>query len=214
MGLFLYSAMSNDAGFLKAFQKHLPGSAVDYCFALWKENPFNFLITKERQSKLGDFRFRRDRKIQTISINHNLNQYQFLITYLHELAHFRAFTKYGLRIAPHGIEWKRTFQELMLPMLQKAVFPKDIHLALVKHMANPKASTGADLFLSKVIKAYDAPKENGSSLLVELNPGDQFELKGRKFIKEQLRRTRVICEEVQSGRKYLISAHAEVQKIL
>lgn len=213
MGLFLYSGMSTEASFLKAFQKHLPEAAVNYCFGLWKESPFNFLITKERQSKLGDFRFRRDRKIQTISINHNLNQYQFLITYLHELAHFRAFTHHGLRIAPHGIEWKRTFQELMLPMLQGEIFPKDIQLALRKHMTNPKASTGADLFLSKVVRAYDKQKNDGTLLLAELKVGDEFELKGRKFIKEHLRRTRVLCEEINTGRKYLISALAEVAKV-
>lgn len=213
MGLFLYSGMSKDSSFLEAFQKHIPEAAVDYCFGLWKEDPFNFLITKERQSKLGDFRYRRDRKLQTISINYNLNSFQFLITYLHELAHYRAFKKYGLQIAPHGIEWKMTFQGLMIPMLENRVFPQDIHLALTKHMSNPKASTGADLFLSKVIKAYDKQKHDGVLLLADLQAGDQFEIKGRKFTKEHLRRTRVLCEEVSTGRKYLISAHAEVLKV-
>lgn len=213
MGLFLYSTMSKEADFLKVFQKYMPEAAVDYCFQLWKSQPFNFLISKERQSKLGDFRYRRDRKLQTISINHNLNPYQFLITYLHEVAHLKAFIQYGYQIAPHGVEWKRTFQDLMFPILQKPVFPKDVHHALLRHMANPKASTGADLFLSKVVKAYDLNKDENQLLLAEVRVGDSFLLKGRKFKKEAVRRTRVLCEELTSGRKYLISAHAEVSKI-
>ncbi|EOZ98038.1 hypothetical protein A33Q_1545 [Indibacter alkaliphilus LW1] len=205
--------MSADDKFLKAFQKHVPAGSVDYCFDLWREKPFNFLITKERSSKLGDFRFRKDRIIQTISINHNLNPYQFLITYIHEVAHYRAYLQYGLGIAPHGREWKQTFQKLLSPVLNEHVFPKDIRLALTRHMANPKASTGADLFLSKVVKGYDKKDSISGVLLADLKFGESFELRGRKFRKEVLRRTRVLCEELSTGRKYLISAHAEVSRV-
>ena len=198
--------------FLNAFKKHLPEDAVMYCFQLWKQQPFNFFITKNRASKLGDFRYRRDRRIQTITINHNLSPYQFLITYVHEVAHFRAFEKYGMRIKPHGAEWKQTFRELMLPVLSEKVFPKDVYMALLLHMKNPKASTGGDLFLAKTLKAYNAKTTTDTSLLLDLSIGEIFILEGRKFRKDQMRRTRVICEELSTGRKYLISAHAEVKK--
>ncbi|MCH6236654.1 SprT-like domain-containing protein [Cognataquiflexum rubidum] len=205
--------MDKDQAFLKAFQKHVPLPAAEYCWNLWKELPFNFYITRTRQTKLGDFRYRRDQKIQTITINHDLNPYQFLITYVHEVAHFRAFEKYGLNIKPHGPEWKIAFRNLMTPLLSDQVFPKDVLIPLKRHFINPKASSGSDLFLSKAVKKYDGQKTDGVALLVDLIPGEIFELKGRAFKKEAIRRTRVLCQEVDTGRKYLISAHAEVKKI-
>jgi hypothetical protein len=211
--LFYLHGMDKDQAFLRAFQKHVPPAAATYCWDLWKELPFNFYITKTRQTKLGDFRYRRDQKIQTITINHDLNPYQFLITYVHEVAHFRAFEKFGLNIKPHGPEWKIAFRKLMTPLLIDEVFPKDILIPLKRHFINPKASSGSDLFLSKAVKKYDAQQSSGVSLLVDLGPGEMFELKGRAFKKEMTRRTRVLCQEIYTGRKYLISAHAEVKKI-
>jgi hypothetical protein len=211
--LFYIHGMDKDLAFLKAFQKHVPPSAAEYCWNLWKELPFNFYITKTRQTKLGDFRYRRDQKIHTITINHDLNPFQFLITYVHEVAHFRAFEKFGLNIKPHGPEWKIAFRNLMTPLLNDQVFPKDVLIPLKRHFINPKASSGSDLFLSKAVKKYDGQKTDGVSLLVDLIPGEVFELKGRAFKKEATRRTRVLCQEVTTGKKYLISAHAEVKKI-
>lgn len=206
-------AMNHDLRFLETFKKHVPLPAAEYCWTLWKEQPFNFYITKTRQTKLGDFRYRRDQKIQTITINHDLNPYQFLITYVHEVAHYRAFEKFGLNIKPHGPEWKIVFRKLMTPLLIVEVFPKDILIPLKRHFMNPKASSGSDLFLSKAVKKYDVQQSSGVSLLVDLVPGDIFELKGRAFKKEMTRRTRILCQEVNTGKKYLISAHTEVKKI-
>lgn len=205
--------MNQQEQFLEAFKKYLPAGAVEYCFSLWQEKPFNFYITKGRLTKLGDFRYRKDRKLQTISINHDLNPYQFLITFVHEVAHYRAFENHGFNIKPHGAEWKMTFRKLMIPLLNDKVFPKEIQVALSRHLKNPKASTGADLFLSKTVKAFDNNIQSGKVFLADLAKGEVFELQGRKFQKDHTKRTRVLCEEVQTGKKYLISAHAEVKKL-
>ncbi|ERM81950.1 hypothetical protein P872_06805 [Rhodonellum psychrophilum GCM71 = DSM 17998] len=206
--------MSTAQKIFNSLNLHLPENSVQYCWDLWNEDPFNFLITKSRSTKLGDFRYRKDRPIQTITINSDLNTFQFLITYIHEVAHHRAFKNYGIAIKPHGLEWKKTFQEIISPMLSDLVFPKDILIPLKRHMLNPKASTGADLFLNREIKKYNLQnQEPGHSLLNDIKLGSIFELKGRKFQKETVRRTRVLCIEIPSGKKYLISAHAEVRKI-
>lgn len=196
---------------LALLQQQVPANAVQYCWDIWHEDPFHFIITKSRRSKLGDFRYRSDRQIQQITINHDLNPYQFLITYLHEVAHYRAFKQQGLAIKPHGIEWKRAFQKLMSPMLSDLVFPKDVLLPLKQHLINPKARTGADLFLSKELRKYDfRDTDRPVTYLSDLKPGTSFNLRGRKFKKESTRRTRILCLEVNSGQKYLISANAEV----
>lgn len=105
------------------------------------------------------------------------------------------------------------FQSLISPILNEEVFPKEILIPLKRHMANPKASSGADLFLSKSLKKFENNTSLEISLLADLTPGSFFELQGRAFQKELTRRTRVLCQELKTGRKYLISAHAEVKKI-
>ncbi|MCH7401458.1 SprT-like domain-containing protein [Belliella kenyensis] len=204
--------MNHDPRFQQAFEKHLPIKAVPYCLSLWKETPFSFHITKERMTKLGDFRYRSNQKIQTITINYNLNPYQFLITYIHEVAHLRTFAKYGLNIKPHGTEWKRSFQELMSPLLTHEVFPTEILIPLRRHMINPKASSSADLWLMMEVKKFDKKSTSKNKFyLNQIKSGNKFELRGRVFEKLELRRTRVLCLEVSSGKKFLISSHAEVK---
>jgi hypothetical protein len=197
---------------IRHIQGKVPDAALDYCFSLWKEKPFHFVISRSRSSKLGDFRFRRDQPIQKITINHDLNPYQFLITYIHEVAHHRVYAAHSHRCLPHGVEWKRTFQELMLPMIaDRSVFPLDILIPLRRHMLNPKASSGADLFLMKELRKYDPQDpEMQKTLLSDVKLGEKFELKNRVFQKLESRRTRALCLEVATGKKYLISGHAAV----
>lgn len=197
------------------FQFHLPQAAVDYCISLWQKIPFSFKVLKPRTSKLGDFRYRKDRKIQTITINADLNRFQFLLTYIHEVAHLHAFEKFGLSHSPHGLEWKKEFQFLMEPLLTDSVFPKDILIPLRNHMKNPAASSARDLFLMKEMSKYDTPENRAEEemFLSDLMPGKQFILSGRKFKKGETRRTRVLCEEVDSGRKYLVSRLAKVKPL-
>jgi hypothetical protein len=197
------------------FEKHIPATAVSYCLDLWQNTPFSFKVQKPRSSKLGDFRYRKGRQIQTITINSDLNQFQFLLTYVHEVAHLRTFEKHGNAHSPHGTEWKKEFQILMWPLINDSVFPKDILIPLRHHMQNPAASSSRDLFLMKEMSKYDLPSEfiSDQVFLSDLLPGKEFLLSGRKFKKGETRRTRVLCEEVDSGRKYLVSRLAKVKPV-
>ncbi len=189
----------------------VPESALDYCYEVWKADPFRLTITSSRSTKLGDFNFLRGRSFQKISINHDLNIYQFLITYLHEVAHHRVYAKYGMGKKPHGVEWKLAFQSIMAPVLTVRVFPYDVLIPLKRHMANPKASAGADFFLAKELKKYDTVNQGpGLVFLGDIRVGSAFEIKARVFKKLETKRTRVLCQELSNGRKYLISSHAEV----
>lgn len=196
---------------LSIFQKHLPAASVSYCISLWQKNPFHFHVKAPRSTKLGDFRFRRDQEIQTITINSDLNPFQFLLTYIHEVAHHLTFATYGPDHSPHGYEWKRTFQHLMDPMLNEQVFPRDILVPLKRYMKNPAASSARDLFLTKEMSKYDLSESTSAEkFLADLPTGQNFLLKGRRFTKKATRRTRVLCEEVASGRKFLVSTLAKV----
>jgi hypothetical protein len=203
--------MSTTEKLKQILSQKLPASTVNYALALWEKEPFSFKITATRKSKLGDFRYRRDRQIQTITINADLNPYQFLLTYIHEVAHLHAFVKFGIEIPPHGAEWKSTFQQLMIPLLSTTYLPIDLLVPLRKHMRNPKASSSSDLFLMKEMSKYDEKSITQEIVfLSDVKPGNRFLLSGREFEKGETRRTRVLCQEVKSGKKYLIAQLAKV----
>lgn len=191
------------------FEKHLPQSAVNYCYGLWTQLAFEFKITKERSSKLGDYRFDPLTGKHTISVNHNLNSYSFLITYVHEVAHLMTKNKYKNKVLPHGLQWKQEFKKLMLPMLNDKIFPDDILRVLARHMKNPKASSTSDSRLLTVLRKYDG--ETDLTFLSDVAPGTNFLFNKKVYKKLEKRRTRSLCIETNSNRKYLISETATIK---
>jgi SprT protein len=194
---------------LKIFQRYVPQSTIQYCHSLWSQLNFNFKITKERSSKLGDYRFDPMNSKHTISVNHNLNNFSFLITYIHEVAHLMTREKYKHSVLPHGHQWKLEFKKLMLPLLNDQVFPDDILRVLAKHMKNPKASSTSDKHLFMTLRKYD--QEMNLIFLSDLDLGTKFLLNKKVYQKIEKRRTRSICIEVSSHRKYLIAETATVK---
>ncbi|MFN8358154.1 MAG: SprT-like domain-containing protein [Spirosomataceae bacterium] len=196
---------------IHVFRTHLPEPAVSYCYDLWQAHTFLFKITRSRQSKLGDYCYRLDQGHQ-ITVNHDLNPYAFLITYLHEVAHLLVFKQYVRRKAPHGKEWKAQFRQLLIPMMTETVFPKPILIALQLYVRNPTAATNSFGPLKEALKAFDPVDPNLISLL-QVAEGEAFVLGKRVFVKGELRRTRVVCTELRSGRKYTVLAKAMVKKV-
>lgn len=193
-------------------QQHVPENAVHYCLDLWTAIPFHFKVTRKRNTKLGDYRFDQRNSSHTITVNFDLNQYSFLITYIHEIAHLLTTERYGRKTQPHGKEWKSCFQELMEPALTDLIFPSDILILLFKHMKNPKASTFADSKLLHALRKHDH-HESDLVPLSELIEGDIFEFNRQKYKKLSLRRTRVLCQQAENSRKYLISKMALVRSL-
>lgn len=193
-------------------QAHLPVAALEYCYKLWHETPFQLKITRTRQTKVGDFTSKRSIAHPRITLNHELNPFLFLITYIHEVAHLRVHLQYGNRVDPHGEEWKISFRQLMQPMLDQKVFPDNIFNELERHMGNPKASSFADSELTKVLRSYD--KNAGQyATLSEIPEGSLFHFQGRFFKKGKIRRTRVLCHEVKTKRHYLVPADVLVSSV-
>lgn len=179
-----------------------------YCLRLWEENPFHFQLSKRRISKSGDFTCRHGHTPR-ISINRDLHPLEFLITYVHEVAHLRVHQVHAFRAEAHGQEWKRTFQELLRPMMLPSIFPTELLTELERHMANPMASTYSDSALTQVLRKQD-PRAANITLLSDLPEGSVFDLNGRWFKKGKLQRTRVLCLEVKSRRKFLVPADVPV----
>ena len=190
-------------------KKHIPEAAHASLFNLLDKHPIHIKITRERLTKQGDFRVLRNGEAQ-ISVNHNLNKYSFLLTLVHEIAHWLTHKKYK-RMKPHGAEWKTEFKYLMLPFLNNDVFPNDTLPYLAQYLKNPKAATGSDVQLSIALKKYDAPTDTIS--LFELSLGNQFKLRNKTFILGEKRRTRYECMDQKTNKKYLIHQNADVRLV-
>ena len=193
-------------------QKHVPANAVHYCLDLWTAIPFHFKVTKRRSTKLGDYRYDHRNKSHSITVNYDLNPYSFLITYIHEIAHLLNTERHGRKVPPHGTQWKKCFIELMEPALSDLIFPSDVLDLLKRHLKNPKASTYADAKLVMALRHYDEQKSDLIPL-DNLEDGKVFEFNNRTYTKLNLRRTRVLCRESRSTKKYLISKMALVRAI-
>src|SRR5690606_16500826 len=197
---------------IEILKKHVPQEAVNYCYALWNEAPFELKLTRSRQTKVGDFTSKGRKSHPRITLNDDLNPYLFLQTYVHEVAHLRVYITLGNKVDPHGEEWKTMFTELMVPLLWENVFPEDILHELRRHMVNPKASSFADSDLTQAFRKYD--KDATRFVTLSLLPeGSIFNFQGRYFKKGKVRRTRVLCVEMKSKRSYLVPIDAQVNNV-
>ena len=176
---------------------------------------FNLRITKNRSSKLGDFRNATSTERHKISVNHNLNPFAFLITLVHEIAHLTCWEKHKWRVKPHGEEWKGEFKKLMHYFFFENIFPEDIKFSLERYMQDPAASSCSDVNLQRVLKKYDTIHHSNNFILLEQIPTEtKFIYNGKRiFIKGEKIRKRIRCVEVESKRAYLFSPLAEVEII-
>jgi hypothetical protein len=134
------------------------------------------------------------RHAHQITVNHDLNPYSFLITYVHEVAHLRVESNTRRRIAPHGREWKQEFARLLDYFLKQDIFPSDVVGALTSYIQNPAASSCSDHDLLRALRKYDR-KEMQHVLHLEDVPKDAlFRLHASRskqlFQKGDLLRTR------------------------
>jgi len=175
---------------------------------------FNLKITQSRNSKLGDYSSPQRKGYHLITINHNLNQYAFLITLVHEVAHLVTYEQFKEKlrnIKPHGAEWKKNFKNLIGYFLNNEIFPVEVLHALKNYMDNPAASSCSDADLQRVLKRYDPP--TNKKFLEDLAYNSTFKINGRIFKKGQLQRKRFECIELATKKTYLVSGIAEVLPI-
>ncbi|APX99869.1 SprT-like domain-containing protein [Lacinutrix venerupis] len=192
-------------------QNHVPSQAIPRVLKLLEHDDLVVLVKKERKTRHGDYRKLPNGKHQ-ITINENLNSYRFLITLIHEIAHFETYKTYGKHIKPHGLEWKRTFQHLMLPFINPEIFPMDLLPLLARHFKNPKASSDTDTQLALSLRQFDEPKNK--TFIFELPLGETFIFRNNKIFKKGKKRTkRYECTELKTGKVYLFNPNAEVEPI-
>lgn len=198
----------------QALSKYLPERTAHPLAQIIVDYQISLKITRSRSTKFGDYRSPHQGKGHQISINGDLNEFHFLITLLHEIAHCFTFIRHQRQVAPHGKEWKMQFKTLLEPFIKHKIFPEDIQTALIKHIEKIKASSCTDRNLLFVLKSYDPIPEGSEQVILEaLAEGSFFIFREKQFQKGILRRTRIMCQELDSKKWYLFHPLAEVVPI-
>jgi len=195
----------------RALGKYVPADAVDTCFDWIQQYRIRVRIKKTRATKFGDYRPPHDGKSHTITINHDLNPFAFLITFTHEVAHLTCFLKFRDSVTPHGAEWKREFKHLMYGFIERKIFPEEVTKAVIGYMQNPAASSCGDIELMKALHLHNKAND-GWLHLDEVPYNASFKIKnGLQFVKGHRLRKNFECFEIESRHKYFIHPMMEVK---
>lgn len=192
---------------LDSLSEYLPEGCLESVVGYIQEFKIHLTITRHRQTVLGDFRHSVLEKQHKISVNGTLNRYEFLITFLHELAHLITFESFGHRVEPHGKEWKENYRFLLLKYVAMNVFPEDIKAAISRTIDNPAATANGEEALILALRNYNVKADNRFISISILPEGAVFLTeKGKKFQKVGKRRTRFECIEINTGRRFSFSS--------
>lgn len=197
--------MRNSSQEKEVLEKYLPPRSFPVISPHLEKHNIRIKIAGGRVTKFGDFNAAPKKgNIPEISINSNLNSFFFLVTLLHELAHFFVWNEGHFHAKPHGRIWKLHFVRLMNEMISLNIFPDELLPSLKKHLGNPKATSCSDAVLFKKLSHYD--HEKPGIYIDDLPDNIMFEtINGDLFKKIRKIKTRSLCKQIHSGKKYLFS---------
>ena len=197
---------------MQKLAEYLPDNTFHPVLSILNQFKVHLKITRQRATVLGDYRHKGMYGNHIITVNGNLNKYEFLLTLLHELAHLLTYEQHKNKVAAHGIEWKTNYSLILKDFIQLKCFPPDIEKALQKTIRNPAATTAGETELIKILRKYNANTRPDVMHVEQLQDGQLFTTKdGRIFKRGDLRRKRYECIDVNTGLRYHISAIAEVK---
>jgi len=200
---------------LQALAAYLPDNSFEHVVGYINHFKIHLTVTRQRKSVLGDYRHAGGWGNHKISINGNLNKYEFLITFLHELAHLFTYEQHKNKVEPHGIEWKNNYSQLLQDFTQRNIFPPDIVAALQKSIKNPSATANGETELLMVLRNYSQQLRPGFTIVDNIPNGGEFITEnGRHFKKVGKRRKRYECVELSTGRRYSFSGLSEVKIVV
>lgn len=189
----------------KILENFLPENSLFYLKIWFSSYDCHLKITKNRNSKLGDYKKLSDKSHQ-ITINGTLEPQLFFFVLTHELAHLIAFEKNGRKILPHGNEWKQTFREMLLESIN--VYAEDLRPIILKFSKSPKANFMASPELVK----YFYHENEEEQYIENLKIGDEFFFGKEKFILKEKLKKRYLCKKISNGREYLFKSAVKVEK--
>lgn len=192
---------------IQSLEKYLPENTIPYLKIWFLDHYIHIKITRNRNSKLGDYRKLPDNSHE-ITINSTLPPQLFFFVLTHELAHLIAFEKYGRRISPHGNEWKETFRLMLLESIE--VYEEELKPIITKFSKSPKANFMAS---PDLVKYFHIEKQDDTlQFIEELQKGEYFIYRNEKYLLEGLIKKNYLCKNLATGRKYSFKPLARVEK--
>lgn len=211
--LRLPDVLTNEERYRRILGNHLPAQAVDWVYGYLDHYKVHFHITRERMSKLGDYRWPQLRhKFHEISINGDLTPWLFFWVFLHEAAHLETQLKYS-DVKPHGHEWQAEFRQLIITHAD--IFPPEVQSTIRRYTRRIPLPGAVGRQIEHVLRRYGNEYDPNILTLDSLPAGSIFQLKNKHnmtFMSLERRRTRWLCREVETGRQYLVNVSAEVVK--
>ena len=192
---------------ISVLEKFLPENTLPFLKKWFGSYPCHLKITKNRNSKLGDYRKLPDKTFQ-ITINGTLEPQLFFFVLTHELAHLIAFEKFGRKILPHGMEWKQTFREMLLESIN--VYKEDLKPIILKFSKSPKANFMAS---PDLVKYFHKETEEGFVFVENLQIGEKFGYKDEVFLIEETAKKRYLCINIKSKKRYYFKSIAQVKPL-
>ncbi|WP_276833640.1 SprT-like domain-containing protein, partial [Chryseobacterium cucumeris] len=187
--------------------KYLPQNTLRYLRVWFADYYIHIKVTRNRNSKLGDYRKLPDNSHE-ITVNSTLTPQLFFFVLTHELAHLIAFEKYGRRISPHGNEWKETFRNMLLESLE--IYDEELKPIIIKFSKSPKANFMAS---PDLVRYFHTEKQDDTLLFIEeLKKGEFFIYRNEKYLLEGLVKKNYLCKNLATGRKYSFKPLARVEK--
>lgn len=192
---------------IKSLEKYLPPNTLQYLKIWFSDYFIHIKVTRNRNSKLGDYRKLPDDSHE-ITVNSTLTPQLFFFVLTHELAHLIAFEKYGRKISPHGNEWKETFRKMLIESLE--IYDEDLKPIIVKFSKAPKANFMAS---PDLVRYFHTEKQDDSlQFIEELQKGEFFIYRNEKYLLEGLVKKNYLCKNLATGRKYSFKPLARVEK--
>ena len=194
---------------------YLPDTAVNSVFDFLNSHSVHFHISRQRSSKLGDYRMPQLRhQYHEISINGDLSPHLFLLVLLHEMAHLNTFLVFGRNVQAHGHEWQEEYRKLLIQYFDEGCFPQETAPLFKKYIAKIPLNRATGQELERQLARIDNPEKSLDELLLrDLPLGSRFCIKARPqtiFRSVEKRRTRYRCVDEKTGTPYLVNGSAVV----
>jgi len=180
-----------------------------------KQPNLKFVIVPERKTHVGLMQYHKLRGDFKISVNNNLTPSYFLYVFLHEYAHLLVtIKKQGKITKPHGKEWQSCFFSLLNQAIERKLFDVVIEKAIQRNFFKKEIySRKRDFIISNII--FEVESQTKKIFLSDLKIGDIFTANKTLQLKVlEKRRTRYLCQDMNSRRKYLVSQYMPVNEIL
>jgi SprT protein len=169
---------------MQALAAFLPDGSFEKVVQYIHHYKVHLTISKQRKSVLGDYRHSGWGGNHRISVNGNLNKFEFIITLLHELAHLLTYEQYKNKVDAHGKEWKNHYSLLLIDFVNHKIFPADVERALQKSIINPSATANGETELLLVLRKYDTTKKEGVIPVIEVPKAPCSKWKMEKFFRK------------------------------